>query len=116
MASEALLDADFWNGISLDMVQHWLDQEVNSPYVQKNIVLILGQSCPDAALSFLRGLDRASLHPIVHAAIHYVLSRPSFENLLWTDEPRELRKYRAQSYPMIEELLSDKEYYAMADG
>lgn len=112
MASEGLLDANLWQKISLDRIVAWLEREVENPYIQKNIVLILGQAYP-GEIRRLQEMDNNSLHPIMHQAIHYTLTKPSAENLLRKTEPEVLRKYRAKSYPTIEELLGDEASYAL---
>jgi hypothetical protein len=112
MASEGLLDANLWQKVSLDRIVTWLEREVDNPYIQKNIVLILGQAYPGET-HVLQEMDNNSLHPIVHQAIHYTLTKPSAENLLRKAEPEVLRKYRAKSYPTIEELLGDEGSYAL---
>ena len=112
-ATEALLDANLWQGIDLDRMRGWLGQEAGSPYIQKNIVLILAQAHPEEARGLLREIDNSLSHPIVHQAIHYALTKPPAENLLWKAEPEVLRKYRAKFYPTIEELLADEGSYAL---
>jgi len=112
MASEALLDANLWQSVESDTIREWIQAEHDHPYIQKNMIIILGQAYPDIAQAFLREMDQQHLHPIVHRAIHYVLTKPISENLLWKAEPKTLRKYRAKTYPTIEELLGDREYYA----
>lgn len=116
MASEGLLDANLWHDIELDSVKEWLWREVDHPYVQKNIILILGQAYPSDAPDVLEELGTSRLHDIIHQAIHYVLMKPVSENLLWKAEPEILQEYRAKSYPTIEELLGDEGSYFLMSG
>ncbi len=112
MASEALLDANVWGKITLARVMSWLVQQAADPYIQKNVVLILGQAFPDDARDVLLRMRGEPLHPVVHRAIHYALNKPRTESLLRRPEPAVLRrKYRASSYPIIEELLGEEGYY-----
>ncbi len=113
MASEGLLDANLWQNIESNTVKEWIQAESNHPYLQKNMILILGQAYPDVAQVLLCEMEQQHLHPIVHQAIHYVLTKPVAENLLLKAEPKVLRKYRAKFYPTIEELLGNKESYAL---
>jgi hypothetical protein len=113
MASEGLLDVNLWQNIESDTIKEWIQAEFDHPYIQKNVIIILGQAYPEAAQVFLREMDQQHLHPIVHQAIHYVLTKPVSENLLWKAEPKILRKYRAKFYPTIEELLGDRESYLL---
>ena len=113
MASEGLLDANLWQDIELDTVKDWMQSEIDHPYVQKNVVLIFGQAYPNEARAFLQEMDNQRLHAIVHRAIHYVLTKPIAENLLWKSEPEVLKKYRAKFYPTIEELLGDEGSYIL---
>lgn len=111
MASEGLLDANLWREVELNRVLGWLEQDSEQPYTQKNVVLILGQAYPEEARNVLLEMENGSLHRIVHRAIHYVLTKPPSENLLWKAEPEVLKKYRARFYPTIEELLGDRGSY-----
>jgi hypothetical protein len=113
MASEGLLDANLWHSLEFDRIHAWLDQESAAPYVQKNIVLILAQAYPESAEAVLEELRNGKLCPIVHRAIDYVDTKPQGENLLTKVEPDVLRKYRAKSYPIIEELMGDVGSYAI---
>jgi len=113
MASEGLLDANLWRSLEFDRIQRWLENEAGSPYVQKNIVLILAQAYPESAAAVLNELGNGNQHPIVCRAIHYVDTKPKGENLLWKAEPDVLRKYRAKSYPLIEELMGDVGSYTI---
>ena len=113
MASEGLLDVNLWQNVESDTIKGWIQAECNHPYIQKNMIIILGQAYPEAAQVFLHEMDQQHLHPIVHQAIHYVLTKPISENLLWKAEPKILREYRAKFYPTIEELLGDRESYLL---
>jgi SAM-dependent methyltransferase len=111
MTSEALLEPNVWQRISLERIRKWLEQTADDPYQHKNIVLILAQAYPIQARPILQALDAQPVHVIVHRAIHYALTKPSEENLLLKPEHDAIRKYRATSYPTIEEFVEDEGSY-----
>ena len=114
MASEALLDANFWYGIQAMRIRSWIKQMEDNPYILKNLILILAQAYPDQLLEYLSSVKNTQIHPIVNRAIHYAKMKPPTENLLWRTEPEVIRKYRARSYPIIEELLQEEGSYKIA--
>ena len=107
MASEALLETNFWHDISETRIEFWLNQTKEQPYLHKNIILIFAQSYPQSFAGYIASLRTENIHPIVNRAIHYAKTKPLGENILWRPEPAVIRKYRAKSYPIIEELLHD---------
>lgn len=114
MASEALLEANFWHGILEARIKTWLHQTREQPYLYKNIILIFGQAYPQSLPEFISSIQGEEIHPIVNRAIHYTKMKPPTENILWRPEPDVFRKYRAKSYPIIEELLQDVGSYKFA--
>ena len=114
MASEALLEANLWHNITEERIRNWLEQTSEQPYLYKNILLVLGQSSPQVFDEYVSSLNLADLHPIILRAIHYVETKSPTENILWRPEPDVIRKYRAKSYPIIEELLQDEGSYKFA--
>jgi hypothetical protein len=114
MASEALLDSNFWHNIQYSRIMSWINQLGDEPYVLKNIILILAQAYPDKLGEYLLSVQGNNLHPIVNRVIHYAKNKSPTENLIRRTEPEIIRKYRAKSYPIIEELLQEEGSYRIA--
>lgn len=114
MASEALLRRNRWRGIEPDRVLGWINRESESPYVQKNLVLMVAECYPSKVDELSLHLQRIGLHPVVDRALHYALTKMPGESILRTPEPPILQqKYRATYYPIIEELLGDLGSYGL---
>ncbi|HUS70928.1 MAG TPA: hypothetical protein VM075_09180 [Anaerolineae bacterium] len=113
MASEALLWRNRWQGIEPDRVLGWIHNEGESPYVQKNLVLVLAECDPTKLEDLLSHWQCIALHPVVDRALHYAVTKIASESLLRAPEPPVLQKYRATYYPIIEELLGDVASYGL---
>ena len=111
MASEALININSWGEIEPDRVQAWIESSKEDPYLLKNIIILLGLAYPKLARSIIGELSIEEIGTIVQRALHYNQVKTISENLLMRHEPEIFKKYRASSYPIIEELLSDESSY-----
>lgn len=110
-ASEGLLRLGAWNIDWRETIKEVLEDAIDQPYLQKNLILMLASSRDLDSISTIREISLKSHNFVVRDAAQFVLTQT--DSIFSQQEPDVLRNYYARKYPLLPVELSDI-YSAMA--